>query len=122
MPSPDTLERFIASVESNDHVRTIEQFYTDNSSMQENQQPPRAGRIPNMAHEQAMMDRAHRVQSQCVRPAMLNGDYVVIRWVFDFVFKDGKKMHLEELAWQRWEGEKIAEETFFYDPVQMRPV
>jgi hypothetical protein len=26
---------------------------------------------------------------------------------------------LEEIAWQRWEGERIAEETFFYDPRQL---
>jgi hypothetical protein len=25
---------------------------------------------------------------------------------------------MEELAWQRWEGERIVEETFFYDPAQ----
>jgi hypothetical protein len=25
---------------------------------------------------------------------------------------------MEELAYQRWDGERIAEETFFYDPAQ----
>jgi len=28
---------------------------------------------------------------------------------------------MEELAYQRWEGERIAEETFFYDPAQLIP-
>jgi hypothetical protein len=28
---------------------------------------------------------------------------------------------MEELAYQRWEGERIAEEQFFYDPVQRTP-
>jgi len=28
---------------------------------------------------------------------------------------------MEELACQRWEGERIAEEVFFYDPAQLRP-
>ena len=28
---------------------------------------------------------------------------------------------MEELAWQRWEGERIAEEQFFYDPAQLAP-
>jgi hypothetical protein len=46
---------------------------------------------------------------------------VVIRWVFDFTGKDGRSMRIEELAWQRWEGERIAEEEFFYDPAQMKP-
>ena len=26
---------------------------------------------------------------------------------------------MEELAYQRWEGERIAEETFFYDPAPL---
>jgi len=28
---------------------------------------------------------------------------------------------MEELAWQRWEGDRIAEEEFFYDPAQNKP-
>jgi hypothetical protein len=28
---------------------------------------------------------------------------------------------MEEIAWQRWDGERIAEEQFFYDPAQKKP-
>jgi hypothetical protein len=28
---------------------------------------------------------------------------------------------MEELAWQSWEGERIAQETFFHDPAQRVP-
>jgi hypothetical protein len=28
---------------------------------------------------------------------------------------------MEELAYQRWQGERIVQETFFYDPVQRNP-
>jgi len=28
---------------------------------------------------------------------------------------------MEELALQRWEGDRIAQERFFYDPRQVRP-
>jgi hypothetical protein len=28
---------------------------------------------------------------------------------------------MEKLAYQRWEGERIAEEQFFYDPAHLRP-
>jgi hypothetical protein len=68
MPSAATLERFIACVESNVHVKAIEDFYTENSSMQENQQAPRVGRQANMAREQAVLDRTKSVRSECVRP------------------------------------------------------
>jgi hypothetical protein len=122
MPSQDTLERFIARVESNAHVEAIAEFYTETASMQENHNPPRVGRELLMAHEAAALARASSVRSQCVRPAFLNGDHVVIRWIFDFSYPDGSRRHIEELAWQRWEGERIAQEQFFYDPKQFVPI
>ena len=61
------------------------------------------------------------ISSICVRPALVTGDHVVIRWIFRFEWLDGSVTRMEELAWQRWEGERIAEETFFYDPAQRIP-
>jgi SnoaL-like protein len=119
MPSPETLERFIARVEANDHVRAIEEFYAPDASMQENRKPPRRGREMLMEGERKVMERAKSVDSRCVRPVLVNGDHVVVRWQFRFEWKDGTRTEMEELAWQRWEGEKIAEEQFFYDPAQL---
>ena len=121
MPSQQTLERFIALVESNDHVQACEQFYTERSTMQENQGVPRVGRDAHVANERQVMARAESVTSTCVRPVLVNGDHVVVRWIFRFTWRDGSVTHMEELAWQRWEGERIAEETFFYDPAQRVP-
>jgi ketosteroid isomerase-like protein len=121
MPSPQTLERFIALVESNDHVQACELFYTEQSTMQENQGTPRIGRDAHVASERQVMARAESVTSTCVRPVLVNGDHVVIRWIFRFAWRDGSVTRMEELAWQRWEGERIAEETFFYDPAQRVP-
>ncbi len=121
MPSPQTLERFIARVEDNRHVEAIKEFYTEQASMQENQGEPRLGRAALVAGEERVMARVKSVSSQCVRPVLVNGDHVVIRWVFNFEWLDGSHMRMEELAWQRWEGEEIAQETFFYDPAQRRP-
>jgi hypothetical protein len=53
MPSADTLERFIAMVESNDHARACKEFHTADSSMQENQSPPCIGRDAHVANELA---------------------------------------------------------------------
>ncbi|RYF42796.1 MAG: nuclear transport factor 2 family protein [Comamonadaceae bacterium] len=121
MPTPDTLERFIARVESNAHVEAIQEFYTENASMQENLAPPRVGRDVLVAHEAKALARAASVHSTCVRPVLVNGDQVVIRWIFVFTWKDGTQGRIEELAWQRWEGERIAQEQFFYDPAQFAP-
>ena len=121
MPSPETLERFIARVEQNAHVEAIQEFYTEDASMQENMAPPRRGRDALVAQEAATLARASSVRSTCVRPVLVNGDHVVIRWIFEFDWKDGNTGRIEELAWQRWEGERIAQEQFFYDPKQLVP-
>ncbi len=122
MPSEQTLNRFIDRVVSGAHADAIAEFYTGNATMQENMAPPRSGgRDALVAREQAVLDRAESVITTCVPPVFANGDHVVIRWIFEFTWKDGKKSRIEELAYQRWEGERIAQETFFYDPAQMTP-
>jgi hypothetical protein len=121
MPKAKTLEEFIARVEQNAHVEAIEEFYTADSTMQENQSPPRAGREANMAKERRVLAKAKTVSSKCVRPVFVNGDRVVIRWIFRFEWPDQTVTRMDELAYQRWEGERIAEETFFYDPAQLVP-
>jgi len=118
MPSTETLERFIARVEQNAHVEAIEEFYTEDATMRENLAPPRVGRDALIANERAALARARSVHSRCVRPVLVHGDTVVVRWVFRFEGHDGRVRELEELAWQRWVGERIAEEQFFYDPAQ----
>jgi hypothetical protein len=120
MPTPATLEAFIAMVEANDHVRAIEQYYAPDASMQENDAPPRRGRELLAANEAKVLSRMRTVKSTCVRPVFTNGDRVVIRWIFEFEALDGMRTRIEELAYQRWEGERVAEEKFFYDPKQLQ--
>jgi len=118
MPSAQAIERFIARVESNAHAEAIEEFYTEDASMRENMAAPRVGRDALVASERATLARMRSVQSRCVRPVFVDGDLVVVRWIFRFEGHDGRVREIEELAYQRWRGERIAHEQFFYDPAQ----
>ena len=122
MPHASTLERFIARVESNAHADAIAEFYAEHGQMRENQGAPRVGRANLVAHEQSVLRRARSVESICVRPVLISGPVVVIRWIFRFEWLDGSFTEMEELAYQRWEGERIVEEQFFYDPAQLKSV
>ncbi len=121
MPSNETLERFIARVEQNAHAEAIEEFYIESGSMRENMAAPRVGRAQLVAHERQVLQRARSVHSICIRPVLVSGSTVVVRWIFTFEWLDGSSTRMEELAYQRWEGERIAEEQFFYDPAQLVP-
>ena len=121
MPAREILEQFVAQVERNAHVEAIEAFYADDASMRENQSAPRVGREALVANERRVLAKARSVQSTCVRPVFVSGDFVVIRWIFEFEWMDGSLTRMEELAYQRWEGDRIVEENFFYDPAQLVP-
>jgi SnoaL-like polyketide cyclase len=121
MPSIETLNRFVARVEANAHVEAVEEFYAENSSVRENQATPRVGRAAHIENERRFLSRLKSLTSKCVRPIFMNGDWVVIRWNFQLEFHDGTSVTMDELTYQRWEDERIAEETFFFDPAQRVP-
>lgn len=117
MPSRQTVQAFITLVEQGQYVEAIEQFYAPDASMQENSQPPRRGRDVLVAYERAVIAACSAMRTLPVESFLVDGDFVVIHWVFEFTRHSGKIMRIDELAHQRWEGEKIVEERFFYDPV-----
>jgi len=121
MPKLETIERFISMVESNKHDQAIEDFYTSDASMQENQSEPRVGREILVANERKVLSRVKSLSSKCVPPFFIEDDYVVIQWKFRFEWKDGSISEIEEIAHQHWKGERISQEIFFYDPKQFVP-
>ncbi len=55
MPSKSTLDRFVARVVEGAHALAIEEFYTSDASMQENNGAPRVGWDLLIAHEPAAL-------------------------------------------------------------------
>ena len=119
MPDKKTLDDFLAMVVSGKHDLAIEQFYAEDSTMQENLGEIRRGRGNHVARERATLQRFKEVRTTVVPPLFASGDFVVIHWIFEFVRPDDVVVRIEELAHQRWAGNKIAEERFYYDPKQL---
>ena len=120
MPTHQTVERFVELVEAGKGVDALDMFYAENASMQENQAPPRTGKAALLANERAAQASVTGMTARCVRPVLIEGDIVVIRWIFDYVDGQGRAVRFQELAYQRWAGDSILEEQFFYDPGQFK--
>jgi ketosteroid isomerase-like protein len=118
MPSRKTVMEFIAAVESGDHVGAIERYYHDDATMQENQNPPRVGRAFLMERERQALARYSFVTHPAKR-VLVDGDLVVINWIFEMTDKDGRRKTLDELSIQQWRGDRVAREQFYYDPKQL---
>jgi len=120
MPTQDQIEGLIARVESGEFVEALQEFYAEDATMQENGEAPRVGCAALVAHERRVIAAFEKVQAHCVRPVLAQGDHVVIHWLFEFTATDGKALRLDELTHQRWHGDRVAEERFYYDPAQLR--
>jgi SnoaL-like domain len=120
VPSRDRVSGLIALVERSEFVEAIEQFYAEDATMQENGQPPRGGRAVLIEGERKMMAGFAEMHARRVGPVFIDGDDVVIRWQFDFTVPGGRTLHLDELAYQRWQGDRVITERFYYDPAWIR--
>ena len=119
MPSRERVAALVAMVEEGKYVEAIREFYAEDASMQENNEPPRAGRDRLIDHEWRMLSAHQAARTEPGSTFVVDGEVSVIRWVFVFTRRDGTSFRMEELALQRWSGERIAEERFFYDPAQL---
>ena len=122
MPSREPVDALISMVEQGKFVEAIQEFYAEDASMQENNAPPRVGRDKLVEHERGVMAAHKEIRALPVESFLVDGDRVVIRWVFEFTRHDATRFRMDELAYQRWEGDRIAEEKFFYDPAQLAPL
>ena len=120
MPSRERVLALVAMVGKGKYVEAIGEFYAEDATMQENGEPPRGGRDRLMEGERRVLAAHKEARTLPGSWFLLEGDRVVIHWNFEFTRPDGKRFRMEELATQRWQGERIAEERFFYDPEQRR--
>ncbi|MGH8688997.1 MAG: nuclear transport factor 2 family protein [Burkholderiales bacterium] len=120
MPARERVKQLIALVEQAKFVEAIERFYADDASMQENSAAPRRGKQTLVDFERKFLATLKSARTLPMEDLLVDGDRVVIRWQFEFTRADGSVMRLDELALQKWRGDLIVEERFYYDPAQMR--
>jgi ketosteroid isomerase-like protein len=118
MPNRDRVLALIAMVEQGRYVDALEAFYSEDASMQENLDPPRRGLRSLVDGERRVMAGFREIRARKVETFFVEGGRAVINWVFDFVGHDGSTFTQDEIAVQRWQGDRIVEERFYYDPAQ----
>ncbi|AMP06025.1 nuclear transport factor 2 family protein [Collimonas pratensis] len=121
MPNRERVESFIKLVVQGKYVEAIEEFYTEDASMQENQEPPRKGMPLLVAGEEKALSAVKEIRTLAAKSFLIDGDRVAINWLFEIELPDGRSFRQDEIAYQVWRGDKIAEEQFYYDPGQRKP-
>ena len=115
MPTPERLAGFIDTVVAGRYVEALRDYYHEDAVTQENNGPERHGLPTLVATEQAVLGM-FEMQAHAPSTVLLDGEDVAIRWTFDIADKGGTIRRMDEVALQRWRGDRIERERFFYDP------
>ena len=115
MPTRKRLDGFVAAVVAGRFVEAMCDYYHDDAVTRENGGPERRGLPTLIAIEEGTLS-AFTILAHPPARVLLHGDDVAIHWTFDITDGQGIVRRMDEIALQRWRGDRIAEERFFYDP------
>ncbi len=97
-------------------IEAMNEFYTDDLVMGENDAPPTEGLAANLAREEDFV--AHTTWHGLELKGVAVGDGVtMVQWWMDFHNTHyGARLAFTQVAVQRWRGDKIYDERFYYAP------
>ena len=108
-------------VNSGQPMEAFEKFYHEDSTMIEATGDVRQGKAASREFEQNYLSSVKEFHGGGVINLTSDEDSgitMVEAWA-DVTFQDGNRMKLEEIARQKWQGDQIIEERFYYNPGPM---
>jgi hypothetical protein len=91
--------QFICLVERGKFLEAIEEFYTQDAVMQDNEDPPRVGLADILAHERKVMASLTMHVSRA-DSCLVDGNRSAINWIFEYTDAKGRRRRLNEVACQ----------------------
>ena len=91
------------------------EFYDTDAVMQENANPPTKGLAANIEREKQFLSGVKEWKAFNVTAKGVADNTTFYEAATDFVTRDGKAMHLDQVAVAKWKNGKIVNERFYYD-------
>lgn len=96
-------------------LKAIELFYSENVSMQENEETPRVGKSKCLDNEKQNLKNVKELKCKLLNQAINNKENVVFsEWEITVTNKNDKTVKLTEVSVQHWDKGKIEKEKFYY--------
>jgi len=110
----------IAMAQQGKFLEAIQEFYAEDATMQENNQPPRVGLAALLENERRVLASLKEIRVNRADSFIVDGDRAAINWVYHFIDSQGRELRRNELAYQIWRDGKIVCERFFYAGESMK--
>jgi hypothetical protein len=100
-------------------MEALREFYADDLVMAENDNPPHVGLEANLVREEDFVENTTWYGLELQGVAVGDG-ITMVQWWMDFHNKQyGKRLAFTQVAVQRWRGDKIYDERFYYSPTEV---
>ena len=96
-------------------LEAFDKYYSDNVSMQENEEAPRLGKVANRKYEEAFVNGIAEVHDSKILGIAVGDNYSTIESYMDVTHKDWGRVARTQVAVQRWQNGKIVTEKFYYN-------
>jgi nitroreductase len=88
-------------------------YYAEDAVLQENTDEPRVGKALNRAREAKFLEMIQEVHPPALVSTVVDGMRSASEWVYEFTFKDGRRVKLEESAIRQWKDGLVVRERFY---------
>jgi ketosteroid isomerase-like protein len=112
----------VGYIQSGRIVEAMGEFYADNVSMQENNNPPVVGLAANTEREKQFVAYVKQWKSLNIDAVAVDADRgkALIQYNFEFEATDGQHLKYDQVAVQTWQDGKIIQEKFYYDSAKSK--
>lgn len=103
-----------ANVLKGDILGAFEKFYAETIVMQENMDPPCAGKDANRVREKAFVDSVQQIHKFELLGCAIGEGVTYSEWFMDISFKNGVRSARAQVSARRWKNGQVVHERFYY--------
>jgi ketosteroid isomerase-like protein len=96
-------------------IEAMNEFYDQDTVMQENTNPPTKGLGTNIEREKQFMSGVKELKAFTVTASGVGDNVTFYESASDIVTADGMSVHIEQVSVAKWKNGKIVHERFYYD-------
>lgn len=112
----ERLQDLLTYIQEGRILEAINEFYAEDTKMQENTQPPTVGRQANLQREQAFLSTVKEWKRFDVTAQGVGEDVTFYETVMEWVTTDGTSVHVEQVVVAKWQDGKITHERYYHNP------
>ncbi|WHZ26621.1 MAG: hypothetical protein OJF51_001416 [Nitrospira sp.] len=96
-------------------IEAMNEFYDQDTAMQENANPPTKGLAANIEREKQFLNGVKEWKGFNVTASAVGDNVTFYECTIDFIATTGQPVHMEQVSVAKWKNGKIIHERYYYD-------